>query len=109
MTTATHEQTAAVKALVEILAAFPHLPAAELGVRLVCTPGHAAPGLRINLYDAPAAFERWREALNVDPARLNLVALPSCHVIRGHGEFAGVPLQLLGYLTLLDPTAAPAA
>jgi hypothetical protein len=105
--TAVHEQAAAAQALVAILTAFPHLPAAELDVTAL--PG-AGQGVRISTHDQADHFERWREALDVDPARINLVALtPDLHVMRGWSSFAGVPVQLLGFLDLLDPTAALAA
>jgi hypothetical protein len=110
MTDTAHSQTAAVQALAAILAAFPHLPAADLEAMYLAHPDVTGQGLRISIHGDPAHFEQWREAMALDPDRLVLVDLTNCgHVIRGHGYFAGTPVQVLGFFTLIDPTAALAA
>ncbi|WP_042401539.1 hypothetical protein [Streptacidiphilus carbonis] len=106
MTDTIHSQAGAVQALAAILSAFPTLPTAGLEAMELAHPDVQGLGLRISTYDTPVHFEQWREALAVNPDRLVLVSLNSSgHVLRGHGCFAGIPVQLLGFFPLLNPAA----
>ncbi|MEU2507655.1 hypothetical protein ABZ621_23500 [Streptomyces sp. NPDC007863] len=98
--------TVPVTALIAMEAKFPHLPAPCVNVTTIFPD-------RLELsfhYDDFAAFETWREALNMPPAAVE-------HHVQGggttavrsvHGRFAGAHVRLVGYAPIpaLEPVAA---
>ena len=103
------EQGRAVRALLAMTEHFPDLPSAELVVDQISDGGPSACGVVVHVHHA-GAFERWRQALALDPAADPVVHdHPTFMAVRLRGHFAGVPVHLVGYLPNSQPAAPVAA
>ncbi|SPE51868.1 hypothetical protein SNS2_1542 [Streptomyces netropsis] len=102
----------ALEALYRILNQFAHLPAATFEAGKIVLRSGVAPGVSITLHHSYAAFEAWREALDIDPATVD--RWESSHdshdayaVLEGETAFAGVPVRLRGFTSPVRVPAAP--
>ncbi|WP_042365982.1 hypothetical protein [Streptacidiphilus neutrinimicus] len=100
------DQADAARALLALMTQFPELPAASFDLGR-----YHSPDLTINVHNDPAGFEQWRAALDLDPQ--NSIGKPhnTFYAVEVPGEFAGVRLELVGYLPLpvgdgVEPAAA---
>lgn len=83
-------------------AEFGHLPAPTVEVSPIYPER-----LELTFHDDFAAFEAWREALNIDPKSVvHRVQIGGrTGVLRVHATYAGAELELIGYATV--PAPAP--
>ncbi|MGW1116543.1 hypothetical protein ACWD5B_05455 [Streptomyces tanashiensis] len=81
---------------------FAHLPAPRVGVSTLYPER-----LELTFHDDFAAFEAWREALNIAPASVvhHVQGDGRTAVLNVHTVFAGADLELTGYAKL--PAAEP--
>ncbi|MFC7964933.1 hypothetical protein [Streptomyces cinereoruber] len=81
---------------------FGHLPAPHVTVSTVYPER-----LELTFHDDFAAFEAWREALNIAPGAVvhRVQSDGRTGVLRVHGTFAGAGLELTGYAPV--PATAP--
>jgi hypothetical protein len=93
------EQTDTARALVKLVTQFPELPAANFAI----TGQREAADLTVNVHRTDS-FERWREALHLDPQTASVEYFAVFQAIEIFGRFSGVRLRLVGYLPL--PTEA---
>ncbi|MFD0150790.1 hypothetical protein ACWGQ4_19660 [Streptomyces sp. NPDC055721] len=88
-------------------AEFPHLPAPCVAVSTVYPER-----LELSFHDDFAAFEAWREALNIAPESVvhRVQVGGQTGVLRVHATFAGVELELTGYAKVpaLEPVLSGA-
>ncbi len=101
--------TVPVTALIALEAKFPHLPAPCVNVTTIFPD-------RLELsfhYDDFAAFEAWREALNMLPTDVehHVQGSGTTAVRSVHGRFAGARVRLVGYspIPAMEPVASAGA
>ncbi|MEU7020941.1 hypothetical protein ABZ990_09855 [Streptomyces sp. NPDC046203] len=99
-------------ALVTLQAEFPHLPAPTVSISTIFPEA-----LALKFYDDDysaagfAAFEAWREALDIDPLTVvhSVQADGRTGVLGAHGAFAGAVVELVAYVTVQAPESASTA
>jgi hypothetical protein len=103
----------AVVALRALVTGFPDLPAADVHIGMVMAPDVFEIGVRFAFHHSAEHFEQWRQALDIDPATVQLHPLTreGLHDLLGFARYAGSLVELIGYLDLPDltATATPAA
>ncbi|BAU84698.1 hypothetical protein SLA_3794 [Streptomyces laurentii] len=91
---------------------FPHLPAPTVSISTIF-PEALALTFHDDDYSAAgfAAFEAWREALDIDPLTVvhRVQADGQTGVLGAHGAFAGAAVELVAYATVPAPESAPTA
>ncbi|MGA5064498.1 hypothetical protein ACPB9E_12080 [Streptomyces exfoliatus] len=85
-----------------LAAEFGHLPAPTVEVSPIYPER-----LELTFHDDFAAFEAWREALNIHPDSVvhRVQTGGQTNVLRVHAAFAGAELELIGYAKV--PAASP--
>ncbi|MFG2835572.1 hypothetical protein ACGFYE_11345 [Streptomyces zaomyceticus] len=81
-------------------AEFGHLPAPTVEVSTIYPER-----LELTFHDDFAAFEAWREALNIDPESVvhRVQVGGQTNVLRVHATYAGAELMLVGYARVPAP------
>ncbi|WP_037605058.1 hypothetical protein [Streptacidiphilus rugosus] len=97
------EQDNTVRALLALVTQFPDLPTASFQVNPYI------PELTINVHNDPAGFEQWRESLGLDPQTSTEKDYRTFYAVEVPGEFAGVGVELVGYMPIPIEHDAPAA
>ncbi len=92
------DQDRAILALRVLATEFPHLPAADFLIGIVCPPGQGGEqGVRVGLHGSLTDFEVWREALGIDPATVVRRELPDFQTLTTYTSFAGATVELIGF------------
>ncbi|MEW1907237.1 hypothetical protein AB0442_02115 [Kitasatospora sp. NPDC085895] len=99
MTPTTSDQIRAAGTLLALLTAFADLPAADICLRQPDPSADTGWGVRVDIHAGLAHFEQWREALAVPTETIDHRETTHLAWLRTTAEFAGVPVELIGYYT----------
>ncbi|WP_329312163.1 hypothetical protein [Streptomyces sp. NBC_01262] len=106
------EQGPTITALAQLLADFPHLPAAHIEIGRILTRDGYALGVGIMLHHATggtlADFEAWRQSLAIAPEAVGMRPAAADQVIEAHGRYAGVAVHVRCFTRLAVPLAVAA-
>lgn len=93
------DQVNAAGALLAILTTHPSLPAARVQLQPMPVPGtyEWAWGLYVALQDDLSEFEQWRQALRLDPVRVEHKHHDTSAWLTVTGTHSSVPVALLGF------------
>ena len=94
------EQIGAAGGLLAMLSAFSHLPPIDPALHRFA----AGWGVRVSIHNGLTAFERWREALALDPDDVDHKQRGTLAWLTGTGTWSGVRVELVGYYDLPDTT-----
>ncbi|ROV69172.1 hypothetical protein [Streptomyces globisporus] len=94
--------SAAVTALASLMARFPDLPAVDVHVSTIFPDQ-----LELSAHNDLAAFEAWREALDITPGAVvhKVQSRGTTRVLDAHAVFTGARLRLVGYSVIPAPVA----
>ncbi|MFE0460500.1 hypothetical protein ACFW1A_14770 [Kitasatospora sp. NPDC058965] len=98
------DQINAAGAAMALLTRHSGLPAPTLDLALMYSPedDREVWGLRLGIHWGLSGFEKWRQALDIDPDTIADRTSGQLYTLRAETRFAGVRVELTGFHTLPD-------